>query len=42
MFYYQINKSYELYDKVIKEFLLFFDNFKIEIDFNNKSLMCDF
>ena len=36
------NKSYELYDKVIKEFLLFFDNFKIEIDFNNKSIMCDF
>ena len=36
------NKSYELYDKVIKEFLLFFDNFKIEIDLNNKSIMCDF
>ena len=36
------NKSYELYDKIIKEFLNFFDSFNIDINFENKSIMCDF
>ena len=35
------NKSYEIYDKVIKEFLSFFENYKIDIDFKNKGIMTD-
>ena len=34
--------SYELYDKVIKEFLTYSENFNIEINFKGKSIMLDF
>ena len=36
------NKSYELYEKIIKEFIHFFESFNIEIKFEDKSIMCDF
>ena len=36
------NKSYEIYDKVIKEFLSYFENYKIDIDFKNKGIMTDY
>ena len=35
-------KSYEIYDKIIKEFLNYFDMYNIDIKFSDKSIMCDF
>ena len=35
-------KSYELYDKIFKEFKYLFEQFKIEIEFKNKSIMSDY
>ena len=35
-------KSYEIYDRIIKEFLNYFVIYNIEINFSNKSIMCDF
>lgn len=36
------NKSYEIYDKIIKDFLNFFNNYNIIIDFSKKSIMTDY
>ena len=36
------NKYYEIYDKVRKEFLGYFENYKIDIDFKNKGIMTDY
>lgn len=36
------NKSYELYEKVFKEFLHFFEMYNIDINFSEKSIMCDY
>ena len=36
------NKSYEIYDKVVKEFLNFFENYKMDIEFKNKGIMTDY
>lgn len=35
-------KLYEIYDKVIKEFLNFFESYKIDIEFKNKGIMTDY
>ena len=34
------NKLYELYEKVFKEFLHFFEMYNIDINFSEKSIMC--
>ena len=35
-------KSYELYDKIFREFKYLFDQFQIEIEYKNKSIMTDY
>ena len=36
------NKSYELYEKVFKVFLHFYEMYNIDINFSEKSIMCDY